>query len=1280
MSSIVFARQKLLVAGLIYAFCMASALQSASDPRMRRWTDRLIPLPKEISIDSSITIRADKIKVADFAATTPRAETALWLLKTLTAGGSPENPQITFSLHLNGHSPAVPAPITKRLGALPNGDQAYAIVSRPDTGEIMLIANDAEGLFYAVRTILQLLLQPGQAINSATALEIPWAQVMDWPDMKDRGAFCAIGGFDTFERDFQWMGRWKLNCFNRNCDVRIDNAHSPEHEMFKTYEPIISQPSRRRRQMVESAFAGVRMYAALNHIEQTCLYGGLLEARTNPAMKKYLEVLARQDPNQKFDPYMAALSVSNPATIDLLAAWFEKMAELSVGHNDRIIVWLTENRTYCHDDMRKAMADKGFYDHYVMELEAVMQAMERARRKCEWLKYDIGLSQGCRLQETRERILKMVPADVGVHYYDGTLTYTSSKNEIIFPELAEFARAGGRAGVVPTITHACEAVVPWTGLDYIHFRCNEFVDKGLQSVFAFIQPDRYHCEQELMALAEWSWNAGGRTPAEFAEAYAAATRICNPKLYSQWAVKAGNAGWLLADSRFLVSIHRNPAQGLYANQKFGDTLYGNKDINDPVKFQQGFQDAVNALALAYESGVPAMITESEVTYAALATYAALGDISGILRGDMEENARTREFGEKLNSLDEYANLYRNAMHEWTQGNVQKRLADGLAEIHPNKLNRHMPLRLQMVANALRRLAALRGIPDPRPLSRGVEVAEWSLAPHAGVKMFEYDISTRVPLAGGWFNIGALVATPETQVMFIGCDIMSVADTSQLPTPVARWKSEVSPFYIPPRAPGVKLVARHAIQAHYGRPGAGHFVLTQVYIRGDYPRGIAVGDAGAAALIQAVDVHPAIIQNDQPVRVGVLQGVSAENLMAVLRQAAGLEPVLIEDATPENLAKTSVLIFDQLAARPERMLDWMPAVKSWTENGGGVMFIHDAVGYRSHIAMFPQGGHGVDHLKHDKVEVVKTHPITEGFEVGAVFNPGFAYDHIVMEPGGSGDVLLVSEGDKRPALIAGIHGQGRYVLNGMLTGGPADRNVSRGERRFDGDLGSEEELKILLNAIKWLMPRRAYDGAVNMMKNPGAEEIIAYGDYPKNSPYQLAAADTVSPGWGAYRGVGRGVWGSSAKEARSGKRSVFLRFADWQELDGEKQVNIGLLLGEGCGYRASGAIPCAGNTDFVFSLWLKGNTPIVKIAVMGWDKAGRREIILLNTLKGMRQYSVKLIRFGFPPEQDWAHYEGSFSTNSATTAFHLAIFIPNAPFLRPGQSIFADDAVILPVSA
>ncbi len=815
----------------------AAAARGAVDPQLKRWTNRLIPMPQEIAVDGSIVVPAGKIKIAAFAPAAPRSATALRLLQSLAGGGAPAEAEVVISLHLNDESARAPDDLQQRLAGLPNADQAYAIAPDPAKREIMLVANSPEGLLYAVRTLLQLVDNTTQGIGPATELEIPWARIVDWPDIRDRGTFCCIRGV----KDYQWMGKWKLNFVNYDAGCKIDNVAAPGVEMFGTYEPILSRPTQLRREIREAAYAGVRIQLAVSHLEQLCLGGhGLLHARRDPKMEKYLPVLAVQDPNQKFDPFREGLSFSNPATTDLLADWLGQIADISDGFSRRITVWLSEGKRYCHADMQQSTAEKGFYEQYVLEIEAIEKAAQKVRRKYPWLQYDVALSQACRPDEVRQKIFNCLPPDVGVHYYDGGVTYVSSKKKLIFPMLAEFAAGGGRAGLVPTITHACGTVVPWTGLPYLNFRCKEAADKKLQTFMAFIQPDRYHCELELTALAEWSWNADGRTPAEFAEAYASVTKICAPGPYAGWTVKAGNAGWLLADSLFLNEIPGNPSQGLFANQQFGDNLYRDHEINNPELFAAGYRDAVDAMTAARNAGIGLMIAESEVTLTSLQAFDLLKKISALLHGDLDEQQRT-ELAGALGRLDKCAHLFRNAMQEWTSLMLQRRYADGIEPPRLHWLNRHLPLRLQMAANAIRQLVAPLELPDPRPLSRGMPVGAWELKAHSPATLFEYDVSRHVPPSGGQFYVS--VDNPRAG-WITQCDFAIAPPGDDAPKTVARLENRVFPICLPPRATEEKMLLRPTLYLYSGRPGKANIVLTQVYSRDEYPDefNLAVGQS------------------------------------------------------------------------------------------------------------------------------------------------------------------------------------------------------------------------------------------------------------------------------------------------------------------------------------------------------------------------------------------------------------------------------------------------------
>jgi len=65
----------------------------------------------------------------------------------------------------------------------------------------------------------------------------------------------------------------------------------------------------------------------------------------------------------------------------------------------------------------------------------------------------------------------------------------------------------------------------------------------------------------VAAMAEYTWNSHGKTPEDFARAYATVTGQDDPRAFARWAVLAGEAGWALAESNLLLTLIYNPTLG-----------------------------------------------------------------------------------------------------------------------------------------------------------------------------------------------------------------------------------------------------------------------------------------------------------------------------------------------------------------------------------------------------------------------------------------------------------------------------------------------------------------------------------------------------------------------------------------------------------------------------------------------------------------------------------------------------------------------------------------------
>jgi len=127
-------------------------------------------------------------------------------------------------------------------------------------------------------------------------------------------------------------------------------------------------------------------------------------------------------------------------------------------------------------------------------------------------------------------------------------------------------------------------------------------------------------------------------------------------------------------------------------------------------------------------------------------------------------------------------------------------------------------------------------------------------------------------------------------------------------------------------------------------------------------------------------------------------------------------------------------------------------------GGGVISIHDAVGYRGQPLLATNVcAKGVAHVR-DREWIVadRRHPITRGIEPDRSHLHSY-YDHIELQAGPNGTVLATGVKTGKPVAIAGAHGKGRYVACGVLLAvAPSNEPIA--------PTGAQATL--LENAVKW----------------------------------------------------------------------------------------------------------------------------------------------------------------------------------------------------------------------
>jgi len=479
-----------LAISLLATVCaQAARITPVSKDEAADWIRHTVPLPKQIEIAGKRVVSARQIRVLLSGSTELLARRAVRELReavgakrSARGGGA----RFTILLQMGGEGSA-------ELKNLANADQAYRIVPDARHNKLRLVALTPRGLYYASKTLQQLL----KAKLADGKVAVPMAKVTDWPDMATRG----LWGADAYMH-IGWLSDRKYNHMEQIATSRVD-ANKRATSALSGHKQMMAD---------QGPTYGINPVPAIVHLEHM---GGKGVYNAYPDLKAIGKGV-----------HDGAACYSNPKIVDILADWIIGYVKMKDVHE--VDLWLTENlarKKGCQcEQCRKGNRD-------LLEAGAVVAAWKRAKQQFPDLKLWVLTSE--ETADSNVQILDMLPPEIRVWYYHSLLTYNTHSAPMAPGYLVKAVRNGRYAGVCLNLSCTIFHVQPFTGAEFIHARMNEFVDKKLPAFLGYPKPRVHYLAFNVAAAAEWSWNAKGRSTREFALSWAVRQGMEDPELFAE---------------------------------------------------------------------------------------------------------------------------------------------------------------------------------------------------------------------------------------------------------------------------------------------------------------------------------------------------------------------------------------------------------------------------------------------------------------------------------------------------------------------------------------------------------------------------------------------------------------------------------------------------------------------------------------------------------------------------------------------------------------------------
>lgn len=572
-------------------------------------------------------------------------------------------------------------------------DQSYALSVAPDGAAwsaAVVVPGGQPGLYYGAQTLRQLLQASTAANRVAPALALPRTDIVDWPDMPERGEW---GGYAA--RDIPWLAQQKMNLVEDHASLRVDQ----DGRGHASYSDEKLSLARRH---------AIKLVPIITHLDQLDRTG---------IFERAPRVLAKGDPkgwtNWGGGP-LKPVCWAEPAAVRVMGDWMEDLARID-GVN-AVTVWLSEAYGQCKCPVCSKV------NQYVMETRAALEAWRRARRINPKLELRILLTQGS--YKYNESVLAEIPVgeSVTVIYYHGGLTYMPYKREMIEPYMVEFTKRGGRLGVCPTLTASWRIVSPFSCPQFIHELMEEYHRKGLICLYGYATPGNAWWDMNVQAAAEWAWNRDGRSIEEFVRSWAVRRGIDKPEAVVRLVSLVAPAAWDVYASRvpypwLFGALSRELSK--HRAFRFGNgPLHEIKSRDELLRHQANVRRAV---PLALATGDAELVAETRAIGDYLRLLETLQQVSEVFAAIKPDSKPTedqkRTLTRLMSRLDELGSQLSRHLNAW---------ADAVAgpDSKPPGRFRDTVDSIQATVTSVGELCDKLGVPDPGRVYRWHKIGQW----------------------------------------------------------------------------------------------------------------------------------------------------------------------------------------------------------------------------------------------------------------------------------------------------------------------------------------------------------------------------------------------------------------------------------------------------------------------------------------------------------------------------------------------------------------------------